>query len=663
MKKLKILIVVLIIILLGAIGYLIYDLYQKNQTSEPASDKPSALTPPPNELKEEIKFFKNEKEFKEYLEKSSTLGFFERGGGGGVDVAMEAAAPLAAESTNVSKSLSAEPARVSETNVQVIGVDEPDIVKTDGKEIYYTPDFNFLYDFPMEMMSADFREPEKPKTSLFKAFPVDDLNKDGEIEAQGKLLVANKNLVILDFDKVWGYDVSNPKNPEKKWQFDLDEKTSYFDARLFDDKIYLVTQTYIYDQKNCPLKLGKLQEENLEIACNDIYYPVNPIPVDMTYNVIVLNPEDGKVEKKLSFVGFSGSGTLYMSPDNIYITYFNPGDAVQFSTDFVSQENFNLLPSELIEKIKKTNTLDISYDAKYTELTSLVQKYLNSLSSDEQLKAENNLDNAFKDFHSKNLRSFEKTGIVKIERDTLNIRANSYVPGSILNQFSLDEYQKHLRLAVTLGQSGFFIFEKKSPESVNDLYVLDEELKIVGKVNDLGKDEKIYAARFIGDKGYLVTFRETDPFFVFDLSNPEKPELKGELKIPGYSSYLHPINEDKILGIGKNDNEVKVSLFDVSNPSSPQEVSQYTLNEYWSDILDTHHAFLLDSKHEIFFLPGDQGGYVFSYKNNSLSLAHAASGLDATRALYIDDYLYILGQKEIRVYNENTWEEVKKLEF
>ncbi|MEA3560689.1 MAG: beta-propeller domain-containing protein, partial [Candidatus Omnitrophota bacterium] len=94
------------------------------------------------------------------------------------------------------------------------------------------------------------------------------------------------------------------------------------------------------------------------------------------------------------------------------------------------------------------------------------------------------------------------------------------------------------------------------------------------------------------------------------------PELKGELKIPGYSSYLHPINKDRILGMGKEGSKVKVSLFDVELASNPKEADKYILDEYWSDVLNTHHAFLLDAKHKIFFLPGHKGGYIFSYEKN-----------------------------------------------
>ncbi|HID43276.1 MAG TPA: hypothetical protein EYP30_05785, partial [Archaeoglobaceae archaeon] len=187
------------------------------------------------------------------------------------------------------------------------------------------------------------------------------------------------------------------------------------------------------------------------------------------------------------------------------------------------------------------------------------------------------------------------------------------------------------------------------------------EQSLAGSIKDFGKEERIYSVRFIGDKGYIVTFRETDPFFVIDLSDPENPEIKGELKIPGYSSYLHPINDDLILGIGKEDRNVKISLFDVSNPEKPKEIDKYELDEYWSDVLNTHHAFLLDSKHEIFFLPGGKGGYVFSYENEELKLENAVS-TSAIRAIYIEDYLYIIGN-EVIVFDENTWEKVNELEL
>jgi uncharacterized secreted protein with C-terminal beta-propeller domain len=267
------------------------------------------------------------------------------------------------------------------------------------------------------------------------------------------------------------------------------------------------------------------------------------------------------------------------------------------------------------------------------------------------LKFRNEMNNRMNDYREEHKRDLERTGIAKIDLE-LNLKASGEVPGRVLNQFSLDEYNGYLRIATTVGRWS---------EATNDLYVLDEDLSAVGSIKDFGKEERIYAVRFIGDKGYIVTFREIDPFFVMDLSDPENPAIKGELKIPGYSSYLHPITTDLILGIGKEDQNVKISLFDVSDAEKPEEIDKYELDEYWSDVLNTHHAFLLDSKHEIFFLPGGKGGYIFSYKNGELRLEKAVS-TSALRAIYIEDYLYIIGN-EVVVFDENTWEKVNELDL
>jgi len=193
--------------------------------------------------------------------------------------------------------------------------------------------------------------------------------------------------------------------------------------------------------------------------------------------------------------------------------------------------------------------------------------------------------------------------------------------------------------------------------------VLAGNLSVVGSVQGLGLAEQIYSARFVGDKGYLVTYQQTDPFYILDLSDPLHPQLKGELKIPGYSSYLHPISGDRMLGIGEENWSVKISLFDVADVANPVELDKYVLNDSWSDILSTHHAFLLDEAHEIFFLPGSSSGYVFSYAGNNLELVKVVSDIQATRAIYIDNNLYVIGNDKIVVLNELDWQVVNELEF
>jgi uncharacterized secreted protein with C-terminal beta-propeller domain len=267
------------------------------------------------------------------------------------------------------------------------------------------------------------------------------------------------------------------------------------------------------------------------------------------------------------------------------------------------------------------------------------------------------MTNRLESYFQEHQRELEKTGVVKIGLDSFQVEATGEVPGQLLNQFSMDEYQGHLRMAVTVGSTF------GTAQSANDIYILDERLNQIGAVVDLGLGERIYSARFIEDKGYLVTFRQIDPFFVINLADPHHPQLKGELKIPGYSSYLHPITKDKILGVGKEGSQVKISLFDVSSSDNPREVAKYTMEEYWSDILKTHHAFLLDEDHRIFFLPGSKGGYVFSYQNDQLELKRAVSDIAARRAIYINDYLYIIGDNKMVVLNETNWEQVNQLDF
>ena len=108
---------------------------------------------------------------------------------------------------------------------------------------------------------------------------------------------------------------------------------------------------------------------------------------------------------------------------------------------------------------------------------------------------------------------------------------------------------------------------------------------------------------------------------------------------------------------------MKVSLFDVSDPANPKEASKYNLDDYWSEILNTQHAFLIDKKHNVFFMPGSKGGYVFSYENDNLTLKRAVSNIQAKRALFINDYLYIVGDDKIVVLDEVNWEKVKELDL
>ena len=646
--KLAIAIIFSLAVILGGVVYFCSHLYF-----------PPPISPPISKVKE-IKNFLSEEDFKSYLEKGKLAYFYEPTyfWGLGIGALREGApvpAPLVAE--EAPKEVSE---RVSETTVQVPGIDEPDIVKTDGKEIYFSREGYYITRwFWEEVMPPKIAG----ETKIIKAFPPQDLKIDGKIERSGDLLLKGNILIIFSGDKIFGYDVSDPKSPQKKWEMELKENGLLVGARLFNNKIYFVTRNRINEYHPCPIKPLEINGKPLTIECIQIYHPVVEIPIDVTYNAFILDPPSGKIEKNISFVGSSESSIIYMSENGLYVTNYYLGDIIKFYYDFLTQKCADLFPNWVIEKVGKLKDYDISLQSKLNEFNLILEKYKATLEEDERRRVENEFENRMADFVKERRRDLEKTGIVKIDLENFEIKANSEIPGKILNQFSLDEYKNYLRIATTIGESSWAFGFWTSRESANDVYVLDKDLKIVGSIKDLGLTEKIYSARFIEDKGYLVTFRQTDPFYVLDLSNPEKPELKGELKIPGYSSYLHPITKDKILGIGKDGWQVKISLFDVSDPKEPKELAKYILDESWSDILNTHHAFLQDKKHEIFFLPGSRGGYVFSYKDDKLELKRVVSDIVAKRAVYINDYLYIVGENKLVVLNEINWEKINELEF
>lgn len=615
--------------------------------------------------------FKSEIEFKEYLSESQSLGNFGFGGIAMREMAVTGistpGAPVMSAEDSSKSAASLSPDRVSGTNVQVAGIDEPDILKTNGKEIYLSLE-SFYYGRRMPMIeikeeiAPDFY-PRKntSETKVITAFPPESLALKTKIERSGNLLLSGNILTIFEGQSIFGFDVSNPDSPKEKWRVDLKDNSNLVTSRLHDGKIYLVTQTWINSGNPCPFIPLTTKGVNISIPCTEIYHPRVETPADVTYTAMILDPQTGAIKNNLSFVGASGSSIIYMSPNALYVAYSYPGDYTKVLVGFLKEKARDLVPSSILDQFKKLESYDISQSSKMNEFQIILERHLNSLESDARLKFENEIQNRLEDYMKNHIRELIQTGFTKISLNNLKIISTGNIPGTLLNQFSMDEWNGNLRIASTISGGFFWGFGGGRAESENDVYVLDGNLNIVGSVQGLGLTERIYSARFVEDRGYLVTFRQTDPFYVLDLSNPRRPKMKGELKIPGFSSYLHPLDKNLILGVGQEGSSVKLSLFDVSNPSNPTEVSKYNLKDYWTEVQTTHHAFLADEKHNIFFMPGGQGGYIFSYKNNTLSLEKAVSQIRSRRAIYMNDYLYVVSDDRIVVLNENNWETVKDL--
>ncbi|UCC33055.1 MAG: beta-propeller domain-containing protein [Candidatus Bathyarchaeota archaeon] len=275
---------------------------------------------------------------------------------------------------------------------------------------------------------------------------------------------------------------------------------------------------------------------------------------------------------------------------------------------------------------------------------------------------------------------------IRLDEDDVICEAEGAVSGYVLNQFSMDEYNDFFRIATT---------EWTHDGSRNNLYVLNMSLSIVGELPGLAPDERIYSARFMGDRCYLVTFRQVDPFFVIDLAEPTEPEVLGDLKIPGFSGYLHPYDEDHIIGVGKQDNNLKLSLFDVTNVSKPTEaVPPFIASGWWSDstVLTDHKAFLFARSKQLLALPvsinhveikdGEthtnrywQGAYVFNISleegfvlrgnitHHDNDMSYFEYGYQVQRILYIEDVLFTISEAKVKMNDMETLQLLNEVEF
>ena len=295
---------------------------------------------------------------------------------------------------------------------------------------------------------------------------------------------------------------------------------------------------------------------------------------------------------------------------------------------------------------------------------------------------------------------------IAIDDGSIEYGARGEVPGYLLNQFSMDENENKLRVETTTE-----IWARKSV-IYNNVFVLNEKMETIGKLEALAPDERIYSTRFLGDRLYMVTFKRIDPLFVIDLSNPEKPEVLGELKIPGFSDYLHPYDENHIIGIGKETegNEwggistkgLKLALFDVSDVKNPKQLSKYEIGESGTDseALRDHKAFLFDKNKNLLVIPVTeakgkleydpkagyykqrtwQGAYAFSLTpkkgfevRGKITHNEAEESQDwywygspnaVRRSLFMDDVLYTVSEKKIKANDLNDIaKEIKEIKL
>ena len=475
----------------------------------------------------------------------------------------------------------------SSTNIQVEGVDEADMIKSDGKYIYHVVGRSVLIidSYPAEnarIVSAINLTDFIPN-NIF-------INGDRLVIFGARNDTRNNTEHPIPSTCIDIYDVSDRSSPLM-----INRQViggNYLTSRMVGDYVYLVSNYPLYSFENpeIPEEVYRCQQFQFTDCFNLWYFDVP----DDKYQFTIMSALDIKnplaAESKVFMMG--NSQNIYVSQKNLYVTYSKRRTRYDSLMD-IADSACSASPVNLkmgIDDVRNSRTIKISDKALILE--SMIKNYSSSLAEEEK----NDFELRMQKFLNETIRSYEKTIINKfsISGNSIDYQMQGYVPGNALNQFSMDEYGSNFRIATTTSISG----------SRNHLYILDENLHIVGRLENLAPGEKIYSVRFMGERAYVVTYRQIDPLFVIDVSDATDPKVLGFLKILGVSDYLHPYDESHLIGVGLDSTAdgkaggIKVALFDVSNVSDPKEMSKYIIGERGSNsnVSRDHKVFLFSKE-------------------------------------------------------------------
>ena len=686
----------------------------------------------------DVKNFKSIGELTNFLKQSQETDYYNggfgeamlRGGDVTTAIAEDSAAPSVAKADGANEA-GGSANDYSQTNIQVNGVDEPDIVKNDGKYIYLVNDYGNSITisevYPADNMKivSEINLSDKENSRYVRNIF---LNEDKLIvlgqetisyiegeSSNGKTESSSSKIGIIAPDYypqrytpktfVQIYDISDREEPK------LIDKVSgdgdYSDARMIGDYVYVIATKYVYlDGGDIILPALDVNGIEKQAMPTDIYYFPGYDSSYVFTNVLALDINDGKKSEMKTYLT-GQSSQIYVSNDNIYLTSQKRVEMKDYYERLVKEVVLPILPNEESEKIEEIIEDNEKYTYEtYGNIARILDDYSNSLNGDEKEKFDKELLERLEKFQIDLSKEREKTVIHRISIDKLdaNYEGSGEVPGYTESQFSLDEYKGYLRISTTTGNS--WGWGSGRAESLNHLYVLninDKDMPIVGSVEDLAPGERIYSTRYIGDRAYIVTFRQVDPLYVLDLSNPSSPEVLGYLKVTGYSDYLHPYDDEGnfIIGVGKEASTdgrtqgIKISLFDATDVENPKEIAKYEIEQGkngWSnsDALNDHKAFLFDREKELLVIPVSyskeigrteqgwydyeywQGAYVFKINKEEIKLRKAITHETKTeddknqrygwygssdyvkRSLFMDDTLYTISNKLIKASDLST---------
>ena len=503
-----------------------------------------------------------------------------------------------------------------DTNVREEGVGEADVVKTDGKRIYTKVG-----------QTIKIAGIEQDTIVSLGEVPIEQDMYDAEFFVSGDRLIITYTMTevvdqVTEEGEIYGgyyreyavaetFDVSSPAEPKSLGK--VTQSGGYNTLRVVGDYVYLFSDfyadTYNLERDDISTYIPAVQGKSLN--CEDILMP--EISDGNAYTIVTSFSIDDPGEKVDSKAIFGSGGMCYVSGNNIYIC-------------------------------------EADYGTEDLEVTSTCIRKV-----------------------SYNDGILEAVGQTRIE-------------GTLNDSFSIDEYEGNLRLVTTKrygNDNEIMLFDDSAVSTdssafaderrnTNTLYILDENLNELSRIEDLAPDESVYSARFMGNTGYFVTYRQMDPLFSVDLTDPANPQIIGSLKIPGFSEYLHPYGDGLLLGIGMDTddtgtttNGVKLSMFDISDPSDVQEVQKFVLeNTYSMDVAYNYKAALVDvGKNLIGFAAyGDeQVYYVFSYDENGFNLLferNLTGMYNNPRMLYSGDKIYLVAGNVIESYRFGTFEKV-----
>lgn len=504
----------------------------------------------------------------------------------------------------------------SDTNVREEGVGEGDIVKTDGKYLYV------MSQQKINIVGIEAAGMEKTAEIIPNGEGV-----FSELYVEGDLLAAvySTQCYAIAEDSAGQSGTERDGNSVSVLVYDVSDhadprqigtftQSGYYNTmRIHNGYVYLISNFYAGMPAEPTDRTAYIPRVQGELVeAGDIYIPAADSGSE--YTLISAFPLDNPDKETDSAAVLGNSGLCYVSEENIYVT-----EGIYDGSGGVTQ----------------TSIRRLSY-------------------SDGEIAAE----------------------------------AQTKVEGTLKDSFCIDEYEGYLRLVTTVSpvyitgggvqpMTGTEEIQNSSAEEdTNSLYVLDENLETVGEIRDLAPDESVYSARFMGDAGYFVTFRQIDPLFSVDLSDPENPKVIGELKIPGFSEYLHPYGDGRLLGIGMAVDEeaittdgVKLSMFDISDPTDVQEMTIYVIeNTYGTDVASNYKAAFVDTEKNLFgftaWAENKNSYYIFTFDEAEgfhKVFERELSDWGETRGLYAGDRFYLICGSSVESYTLDGFEKIDDL--